>query len=55
MFGKSSGQHQLFPIQASFDPPATCQREARMLAECCSVSTALQFLIQKKLIKLRKF
>lgn len=50
MFGKSGGQHQLPPTRTSFDAAAPCQREAWLLAECCSVSTALQTLIQKMLI-----
>lgn len=49
MFGKSGGQHQLSAMQTSFDIVATCQWEAWLLAECCSVSTALQSLIQKTL------
>jgi len=50
MSGKSVAQHQLSPIQTSFDTAATCQREAWLLAERCSVSTAPQSLIQKTLI-----
>lgn len=50
MFGKSGGQHQLSPIRTPFDTAAARQREARLPSECCSVSMALQPLIQKLLI-----